>query len=191
MVASHTLKARVSAETKRRVQQAARQQLLTESIWLRRVVDSALRKAVPAANGEELIESQPVARDARLYVRLTPEDRLLLRERAAARGMPSATYVSVLTRSHLRRLAPLPAEELLALKRSVAELGAIGRNLNQIARAANLGDRLAAPGLDDLVKMLKVCTALRDHVRALLKVNLRSWETGQDGGETSHGSSKG
>ena len=42
------------------------------------------------------------------------------------RGMPSATYVSVLVRSHLRSLAPLPKEELLALKRSVAELGAAG-----------------------------------------------------------------
>ncbi len=182
MVASHTLKARVPAETKRRVQEAARQQLLTESIWLRRVVDSALRMAAPAAHEEELMESQPVARDARLYVRLTPEDRLLLRERAAARGMPSATYVSVLTRAHLRHLAPLPAEELLALKRSVAELGAMGRNLNQIARAANMGDQLATPGRDDLVKMLKVCSALRDHFRALLKANLTSWESGRNVG---------
>ena len=53
--------------------------------------------------------------------------------------MPPATYVSVLTRSHLRSLAPLPSEELLALKRTLGELGSIGRNLNQIARAANQG----------------------------------------------------
>ena len=53
--------------------------------------------------------------------------------------MRSATYVSVLVRSHLRNLTPLPKEELTALKRSVAELGAIGRNLNQIARGANQG----------------------------------------------------
>jgi hypothetical protein len=51
--------------------------------------------------------------------------------------MAPATYASVLTRVHLRSLAPLPREELLALKRTVAELWAIGRNLNQIARAAN------------------------------------------------------
>jgi len=69
-------------------------------------------------------------------IRLRPDDQILLRERAAARGMPPATYVSVLTRAHLRSLAPLPAEELLALKRTIGELGSIGRNLNQIARAA-------------------------------------------------------
>ena len=89
------------------------------------------------------------------HVRLAPEDRILLSDRATARGMPSATYVSVLVRSHLRNLAPLPKEELLALKRSVAELGAIGRNLNQIARAANQGGKPAGPGREDLKAMLQ------------------------------------
>ena len=76
------------------------------------------------SNSDELGSARSVessgARDSRLYVRLRHEDRLLLRERAAARGMAAATYVSVLVRSHLRNLAPLPKEELLALKRSVA-----------------------------------------------------------------------
>jgi hypothetical protein len=39
--------------------------------------------------------------------------------------MPSATYVSTLVRSYLRKLAPLSNEELSVLKRSVPELGAI------------------------------------------------------------------
>src|SRR6266853_2086912 len=82
---------------------------------------------------------EKVSWDARFSIRLAPEDRSLLCDRATARGMPSATYVAVLVRAHLRNLAPLPKEELLALKRSVADLGAIGRNLNQIARAANQG----------------------------------------------------
>jgi hypothetical protein len=45
-------------------------------------------------------------------IRLRPDDQIFLRKRVAARGMPPATYVSVLRRSHLRSLAPLPAEEL-------------------------------------------------------------------------------
>jgi hypothetical protein len=98
--------------------------------------------------------------------------------------MPSATYVSVLVRSHLRNLAPLPKEELSALKRSVAELGAIGRNLNQIARAANQGGKVSGPGREDLRSMLKVAEALRDHVKALLRVNEKSWEQGY--AETNH-----
>ena len=92
--------------------------------------------------------------------------------------MPAATYVSVLVRAHLRGLAPLPQEELLALKRSVAELGAIGRNLNQIARAANQGASGAALGLERVYMMLKVCEAMRHHVKALIKANTISWQVG-------------
>ncbi|HWX37251.1 MAG TPA: plasmid mobilization relaxosome protein MobC, partial [Steroidobacteraceae bacterium] len=121
------------------------------------------------------------ARHARLYVRLRDEDRLLLRERATARGMAPATYVSVLVRSHLWTLAPLPKEELLALKRSAAELGAIGRNLNQIAKAANQGGKPSGPEREDLRAMLRVAEGLRDHVKALLKANQRSWHHGHAG----------
>ena len=92
--------------------------------------------------------------------------------------MPSATYVSVLVRSHLRNLAPLPKEELLALKRSVAELGAIGRNLNQIARVFNQGAKPVGPGRGELTAMLRVAEGLRDHVKALLRANQASWELG-------------
>ena len=104
--------------------------------------------------------------------------------RAAARGMPAATYVAVLVRSHLRNLAPLPKQELLALKSAVAELGAIGRNLNQIARAMNQGGRAAGPGREELRAMLQVGGALRDHVKALLAGNAKSWDQGH--AETAH-----
>jgi hypothetical protein len=39
------IKTRVSPETKVRVNEAAQRQLLTESVWLRRTVDAALRTA--------------------------------------------------------------------------------------------------------------------------------------------------
>ncbi len=109
---------------------------LSESALLKDLLELTLGGPVmPEPDGAE-----PVARAgrrARLYVRLRPDDQLLLMERAAARRMAAATYVSVLVRAHLRQLAPLPAEELRALNRVVAELGAIGRNLNQIARATH------------------------------------------------------
>ena len=92
--------------------------------------------------------------------------------------MRPATYLSVLTRSHLRQLAPLPKDELLALKRSVGELAAIGRNFNQIARAANDGGRVPGSVRDECRTMLKVCEALRDNTKGLLKANLASWESG-------------
>lgn len=176
MVVPQFIKTRVSPQTKRSVQTAAQQQLITESIWLRRLVDAALR-ATPVTEVSPIRHSPVRTHGARLYVRLRADDQRLLKERAAARSMAPATYASVLVRAHLHDLAPLPKDELLALKRSVAELGAIGRNLNQMAKAANAGGRVA-PGRDDLRVMLKVSEGLRDHVKALIKANVSSWETG-------------
>lgn len=92
--------------------------------------------------------------------------------------MRPATYVAVLTRSHLRRLAPLPKDEMQALRRSIGELAAIGRNLNQIAKAANDGGRVPGSAREEFRAMLRVCEALRDNTKALLKANLMSWESG-------------
>ena len=92
--------------------------------------------------------------------------------------MPAATYVAALVQAHLRALAPLPQEELAALKRSIAELGAVGRNLNQIALVAHNSGRITGPGRDDLRSMLKICEAMREHVKALVRANVTSWENG-------------
>lgn len=97
--------------------------------------------------------------------------------------MRSATYVSVLTRRHLRRLAPLPKDELLASRCSINELAAIGRNVNQIARYAHEGGRLPPSLRNEYWAMLKICEGLRDHTKALLMANLASWESGSYGAD--------
>jgi predicted DNA binding CopG/RHH family protein len=173
------LKTWVSKETKGRFAAVARHQGLSDSALLKRLVELMLQTA--NAGETALATASRPLRDSRLSVRLRPEDYMMMRGRAAARGMPAATYVSVLTRAHLRSLAPLPKEELLALKRSVSELGAIGRNLNQIARAANQGDRMTGPGREEVKAMLRVSEGLRDYVKALLSANLKSWQQGHAG----------
>ncbi len=188
MGATEILRTRVTPETKARVAEVTRERLLTESIWLRQLILKALQtdesEARPGRHDGALIAavrgrcSMRRTPGSGLYMRLSAEDRLLLHERAAARGMASATYVSVLVRSHLRLLAPLPKEELIALKGAVSELGAIGRNLNQIARAANQGAHMRGVGHDEFRAILKICEALRDHTKNLIKVNAASWVSG-------------
>ena len=171
----------VTQETKERFAAVARHQGLSDSALLKRMIELTLR-TVDATSLERAVEAdEDVNRASRLTVRLRPDDQLLLRERASGRGMAPATYVSVLVRSHLRSLAPLPKAELLALRKAVTELGDIGRSLNQIARAANQGGRLSGPGREHVVAMIRVCTGLRDHVKGLLSANLRSWEQGHAG----------
>jgi hypothetical protein len=169
------LKTWVKGETKARFAAVARHQGLSNSALLKRLVDTMLQAGSPA-NGASV--DVRTARASRFSIRIRPDDLMLLRERAEARGMPAATYVSVLTRAHLRSLSPLPKEELLALKRAVSELGSIGRNVNQIARAVNQGERASGPGREDLRAILRVCEGLRDHVRGLLLANIKSWEEG-------------
>jgi predicted DNA binding CopG/RHH family protein len=183
MAAEAFVQCRVTADVKTLLRVLAEREHITESALVRQLIEVMLRMS--AKEGFPKLDTlETVSRDARLSVRLAAEDRILLCDRATARGMRSATYVSVLVRSHLRNLVPLPKEELLALKRSVAELGAIGRNLNQIARALNQGGKPSGPGREDLKAMLRVAEGLRDHVKALLTANQISWERGH--AETTH-----
>src|SRR5690348_8579929 len=125
MAATEILKTRVTPETKARVAEITRCELLTEAVWLRRIVARELREndtisipheAAARQAGADLLRRGPCSKNlgpaSRLYVRMRREDHLLLHERAEARGMASATYISVLVRSHLRALTPLPKDEL-------------------------------------------------------------------------------
>ena len=101
MVATEVLKVRVPHETKQIVRTLAQQQQLSESALLMRLLETMLQTS-GVSRATTLDPLQPVARGARLYVRLRGEDHTLLRERAAGRGMAAATYASMLLRTHLR-----------------------------------------------------------------------------------------
>jgi hypothetical protein len=190
MNGNEVLKTRVSPEIKLQAQTIADRELLSEAAWLKRLVVREIQANHSASvDGQEPYQAQgtrPPVRGAGekgasgkpLCVRLRREDRLLLDARADARGMRPATYASVLLRSHLRQLTPLPKDELLALKRSISELAAVGRNINQIAKVANEGGRLPGSAREEFRAMLKICESLRDNTKALLKANETSWSTG-------------
>lgn len=184
MACTEFLKARVSPEIKLRTKAVADLEFLSEAAWLKRLVLREIRACDVACDSESPRAagirsagnaSRPASDGKPMLVRLRNEDRLLLDARAEARGMRPATYASVLLRSHMRQLTPLPKEELLALKRSIALLASIGRNINQIAKAANQGGRIADSAGAEFRAMLKICVALRDNTKTLLKANETSW----------------
>ncbi len=169
----------MTKETKDRFAAVARHQGLSDSALLKRLVELMLQGAGAAEVGTPG-EAERASRGSRLTVRIRPDDQMLLRERAAARGMAAATYVSVLTRSHLRSLAPLPKAEWLTLERIVTELSKQGRNINQIARAVNRGERVNDPESNQFRYMFKICEALRVDTKKLLQANAKSWEQGYE-----------
>jgi hypothetical protein len=191
MSCTEFLKARVSPDIKLQAKAIAEREFLSETTWLKRLVLREIRACDEARGGERDLgrvgpvrvpdkeAGGPNGSGKPILVRLRREDRLLLDARAEARGMRSATYVSVLVRSHLRKIPPLPKNELLALKRSIAELATIGRNINQIAKAVNEGGRAPGSVREEFRAMLKICEALRDNTKDLLKANEISWLTGE------------
>jgi hypothetical protein len=102
MNCTEVVKARVSREMKRQAKTLAERELLTEAAWLKRLIIRELRAAGGAGSAESLDpirspgEADRGSRNGvkRVYVRLCPEDRLLLEARAAARGLRPATYLA-------------------------------------------------------------------------------------------------
>jgi Bacterial mobilisation protein (MobC) len=191
MNCTEILKARVSPAVNFQVKAIADRAYLTEAAWLKRLVLREIRTAeiggsaaiefgeVDGVNGRRGAARASGRCQKPVFVRLREEDRPLLDARAAAQGMRPAPYVCVLMRSHLRSLTPLPKEEFLALKRSIAELASIGRNINQIAKAANEGGRLKDSVGAEFRAMLKMFVALRDNTKAFLKANEIRWGSGR------------
>jgi hypothetical protein len=169
----------INRDSRARFAAVAKAQGLSESALLRRLVESALI-ATEAVNASAPEPIEPVAPSGRISVRLRADDLLFLRERARARELPTSTYVSFLVRAHLHSQTPLPSAELETLKRSVAEVGAIGRNINQIARAVNQQQWPNGPNRSDLLSLLRALSALRDHFKAFINANLASWDAGHD-----------
>jgi len=168
----------VDRQLKEHFSAVARAQGLSESAFLRPLVAASVPRVGPA--DESIDRVKPLPEGWRISVRLHAEDLLLLRERALARELPVSTYVSLLVRSHLRSVAPLPTAELIALKRSLAEVGAIGRNLNQIARAVNEQQWPNGPDLYYLSRLYKLIITMRDDFKKLIIANLASWNSGYD-----------
>ena len=169
----------VAADIKRRIKAAAAAEFITPAAWLRRVAIRALPSQPLALARSRSDDDSAKPWDRRLYVRISPEDSLLLKARALARGIRPATYAAVLVRSHLRSLSPLPKDELLTLRCAVSELGALTRELHRIAHALAQQGRAAAPEQPDLPAVLRLCQALRSETKALIRANVNSWEIGR------------
>jgi hypothetical protein len=96
MVADSLITARVTSELKNRFAEVARYQPLSESAFLKRVVEAALA-AVTAVKPQVTEAVEPDPKDGKISVRLRTDDLLLLRERAKARAMSTSAYASLLS----------------------------------------------------------------------------------------------
>jgi hypothetical protein len=175
MAASPCIQCRIDPQLKLRLKALAGERGLTESAVLKRLVIGVF--GVAPVSDARVLSVEPIGPRARVYVRLRPGDHALLRARAARRGLASATYVSMLVRAHLRGVSPLPDRELAELRHAAGALGAVGRNLNQIARVAHQTGRIEGLTTADVRAMLAAFEELRAHFKRLIEANIASWET--------------
>ena len=91
--------------------------------------------------------------------------------------MAPSRWVTALVQSNLTRQPVMSDDELAGLLASNRELAAIGRNLNQIARALNEAfyetERVK---LEKLAELRQVITENRLAVRALVRASQNAWE---------------
>jgi hypothetical protein len=92
-------------------------------------------------------------------------------------------YACRVVRNHVQSRLPLPTAEIEPLKVTVADVNAVGRELNKVARAVNQGESVDGPSRSDLKRLLNALIRMHDCVQPLLCANRRSWPV-IDGSDT-------
>ncbi len=167
------LRARVDASIKERFQQRAAAHGLSESEQLRALVLAFLDGA--PASGPVPIDPENADLE-RITVRLPAFLLESAKGRAAALGMAPSRWIASLVHSNLRKEPVTTETETAALQRCTYELSAIGRNINQIARALNQApNETERVKLDTLKVLAESIGRTRENIRALVRASRNVW----------------
>jgi hypothetical protein len=113
--------------------------------------------------------SEKRVRTAHLTIRLTPEERAAIDDAADRAGLTPGSYArQVLLGAPAPRQVRRPPVEKRELARLLGQLGHIGGNLNQIARAANSDEQI------DVIDLSVELRGLNEARDAILKALGRS-----------------
>jgi hypothetical protein len=170
------LKARLDAETKAAFSRRATARGLSESELLRAVVLAEIRDGAPTAPAPAEPDSERTDVE-RLTVRLPAFLLDAVKARGAACGLATSRWIAALVQSNLTRQPVLTDDELSAVQAANRELAAVGRNLNQIARALNEAVQGAERvRLDTLAELAAAIERDRQAIRALVRASRQAWK---------------
>ncbi|MDD4907127.1 MAG: plasmid mobilization relaxosome protein MobC, partial [Methylobacter tundripaludum] len=164
----------VETETKRRFRNLAKTRGLSESELLRSVVlvvtgqDAADLPIEPEAENSEL---------ERMTVRLPGFLMDAAKQRGKSKGMAASRWVAALVQANLTGKPVMTDKELAVLQASNRELAAIGRNINQIAKALNEAfHETERVRLDTLAALNQSITENRAAIHSLVRASQQAWE---------------
>ena len=173
---SPILKARFDADTHARFLAVAKARGLKESELLRLAVNRELGQA-PAEPA--LVEPDPdpdQTEHDRITVRMPAFLMAAMKGRAKSQGMAPSRWLAALVQSNLTRHPVLTDDELQAVEATTRELSAIGRNINQIARALNEAHfQTERVRLDRLADLSEKINKVRDAIRVLVRASRNVW----------------
>jgi hypothetical protein len=179
------LSTRASTETKANFAALAARQGLSESALLALLVEkvvfqNAVGNVLAATDVTPAIDSQGDRAIDRMTLRLRPGDRALADARASARRMKTASYLSMLIRTHVRGVPVMPPAELDELKALAGHLASIGRQFRALGEARTVAS-YATASVTVEARMNEVCDVVdtvRESVAAVVRMNLISSEAG-------------
>lgn len=168
-----TVRARVDAQTKAAFHAVVVNQGTSESRLLQLLIGALLKNN--SDNGSPSIPPTEI-KDDRFSFRLSAKLKDDLARRAKEQGASPGSYLVALARTHLSKKPYFTERELEVLRQSNSELTAIGRNINQIARALNRSlDHADMTRSKELEQVAVLVKGHRDYVRGLIRANLSSW----------------
>jgi hypothetical protein len=138
----------------------------------------AIRTVLDGNDSLERTSAAAAAREAatdRITIRLRPGDGNAIASRAAMRGMKASAYLAALVRAHVVANPPLAAQELSALRYSVAVLAGISGHLIRALRNPSPVDIR-----DGLQRTQAAVAALEQHTHDFARAALISWESRSD-----------
>lgn len=153
-------------------------QKMPPSEALRQVLAKVMQGELPVSGprGTEVRERREKPR-VRVELHLTESEHRTLNALARAERFRVTKWIVALIRAHLIRQPQFGQAELAALARSNQQLLAIGRNLNQLAKALNTSPSDRKAFRVDLITELS--SRIQDHtktVSSVMRSNLERWQ---------------
>ena len=173
------LSSRVEPETKVLFDKRAADLKMTSAALLEKVVEAFLQMATPEPSALVKVEPlEPEAKKTKVWVdvSLSAAEAKALDQLAAEMGWSRLKYLAQLFRVHLSGEPRFSEKEMLELRQVTVQLSALGRNINQVARALNISlDNANQAHAVQWEMMHKVIDLHRKYVKALVKSNLDYW----------------
>jgi len=170
------LKTLVDPDVKGRFRRMAKARGLSESELLRQTVFALTDQNQDI--GKPVVPDPEQADLNRITVRMPRFLMASTKRKAKSKGMAPSRWIAALVLSNLTAKPVMTDDELAALNASTRELVAIGRNINQIAKAINTAfyetERVR---LDKLSELSQVIKDNRAAIRALVRASQNAWES--------------